>query len=163
MADEVEATTAEAGQKNTAATEVKPFEAIESQEALDRIIQTRLAREQAKYSDYDELKARAGKYDEIEESSKTELQKMLERAEKAEKQSAIDAAAISRMQVIAEYSIPRDYQDLVTGDSVEAMKAQAEKVQKLVAPRGPYVPVEGQKPVDSPRSNDWLRDQIQKR
>ncbi|MGV0395887.1 hypothetical protein ACUY3K_07265 [Corynebacterium uberis] len=41
-----------------------------TQDDLDRIIEARLARERAKYAGYDELKAKAKKYDEAEDAKK---------------------------------------------------------------------------------------------
>ena len=52
------------------------FQPITSQEDLDRRIGDRLARERAKFGDYDDLKAKAAKYDEADAASKTELQKL---------------------------------------------------------------------------------------
>ena len=46
-----------------------------TQAELNAIVEARLARERDKYADYDSLKEKAGKYDEAEESKKTELQK----------------------------------------------------------------------------------------
>lgn len=51
-----------------------------TQEELNSIVSDRLRRESAKYSDYEELKQKAQKLDEIEESSKSELQKATEKA-----------------------------------------------------------------------------------
>ena len=52
------------------ANEKTEFEPITSQEQLDGILKGRLAREReqaaAKYADYDELKAKAAKFDEAE-------------------------------------------------------------------------------------------------
>jgi len=56
-----------------------------SQEDLDRIVKDRLARQKSQFGDYDDLKAKASKFDEIEEASRSELEK----AQKA----AADAAA----------------------------------------------------------------------
>ena len=55
-----------------------------NQSELDAIISDRLKREREKYADYDALKEKATRLDEIEEASKTELQKATERAEKLE-------------------------------------------------------------------------------
>ena len=49
-----------------------------TQAEMDAIIGDRLARERAKYADYAEVKAKAAKYDEVEEANKTELQKAVE-------------------------------------------------------------------------------------
>lgn len=55
-----------------------------TQADLDRIVESRLARERAKYEGFDELKAKAAKLDELEQANLTELQKATARAEKAE-------------------------------------------------------------------------------
>lgn len=52
------------------------FKPIGSQEELDRRVGERLARERAKFADYDDLKAKAEKFDEAEAATKTELQKL---------------------------------------------------------------------------------------
>lgn len=52
------------------------FTPITSQEDLDRKLGERLARERSKYADYDDLKAKAAKFDEADAASKTELQKL---------------------------------------------------------------------------------------
>ena len=49
-----------------------------TQSEMEAIIGERLKRERAKYADYSEVKAKAAKYDEAEEASKTELQKAVE-------------------------------------------------------------------------------------
>ena len=88
-----------------------------TQAELDAIVGDRLKRERAKYADYDEFKAKAAKFDEAEEASKSELQKAVEerdrykaeleklaaereRAEKVAKVAAekgVDAALLARM------------------------------------------------------------------
>ena len=55
------------------------FEPLTSQEALDRIVTSRLARERAKYADYEELKGKAARLDQLEAESKSELQREQER------------------------------------------------------------------------------------
>lgn len=57
-----------------------------TQSQVDAIVQDRVQRERAKYSDYDELKAKASKVDQLEEAQKTELQKAIDRAEAAERE-----------------------------------------------------------------------------
>lgn len=53
-----------------------------TQAEMDAIIGERLKRDRAKYADYDELKAKAAKYDEAEEANKSELQKAVEERDK---------------------------------------------------------------------------------
>ena len=64
------------------------FKPVESQEALDKIIEHRLARERAKYSDYDDLKTKASKLDEIEDAKKTDAQRSAEKIAEAIKAAA---------------------------------------------------------------------------
>lgn len=155
--------TANAGEQSTEQPETHGFEPIASQEALDKIIQARLARERSRYADYDELKARAAKYDEVEEASKSEIQKAIERAEKAEKELQAKAAESERLRVIAKHSIPEDYQDLITASDIEGMESQALKIQELIKPKGPVVSTEGKQPSTLPGATDWLREKLQQK
>lgn len=77
-------------------------------------------------------KSAAEKLAEIEEASKTEAQKLAERAEKAEKALAEAQAEALRNSVLAQYSIPADYHEFVVGATEEELVAKAEKVQKLI-------------------------------
>lgn len=54
------------------------FNPITSQDEFDHRIGDRLARERAKFADYDALKEKAAKFDEVDAASKTELQKLQE-------------------------------------------------------------------------------------
>ena len=82
-----------------------------TQSQLEAIVQERLDRERAKYSDYEDVKAKAQKYDEAEEANKTELEKATEKAtalqakldamEKAEKIRSIKAKAAEETGVPA--------------------------------------------------------------
>ena len=151
--------TADAGEQSTGqAVSDSTFEPITSQEGLDKIVQTRLARERSKFSDYEELKAKAAKLDEAEESSKSEIQKAIERAEKAERELQSQSVESERLRVI-----PADYQDLITAGDAEGMEAQALKIQQLVKPRGPIVSTEGKQPSSTPSASDWLREKFQTR
>ena len=62
------------------ATEPKTF----TQEQVDKIVQERLKRAKSeKPADYDELKAKAAKLDELEDAQKSELERITEQAAKA--------------------------------------------------------------------------------
>ncbi len=62
-------------QGTTQAPSGADYKPPETQEALDRIIGERVARERAKYADYTDLKAKAQRLAEIEEAGKSEAQK----------------------------------------------------------------------------------------
>jgi hypothetical protein len=63
------------------------FTPVTSQEQFDRMVQDRIAREQKKFADYDDLKAKAGKYDELEAKNQSELEKANARAAKLEREA----------------------------------------------------------------------------
>lgn len=62
------------------ATEAPSFKPIESQEELDQVISKRLARERKKFSDYEDLKAKAEKLNEIEQANLTDTEKAVAEA-----------------------------------------------------------------------------------
>ncbi|RZT66743.1 hypothetical protein [Leucobacter luti] len=68
-----------------------------TQEELNAIISARLDRERGKFADYDDVKAKAARLDELEEKNRTDLEKAEARAVAAEKviadREAADAAA----------------------------------------------------------------------
>ena len=84
----------------------KPYVAPATQADLDRIIESRLARERAKYEGFDELKAKATKFDEIEQANLTELQKATARAEKAEAEAEEARLMMLRHEVAAANNLP---------------------------------------------------------
>lgn len=55
-----------------------------TQADIDRVVQERLARERSKFGDYDDLKAKAAKLDELEAENQSVLEKAQTRAEQAE-------------------------------------------------------------------------------
>ena len=133
--------TADAGEQ--VEQEAQGFKAPASQEELDRIVQKRIDRERSKFSDYDELKAKAARLSELEESQKSELEKAQERAERAERALAEASATAVRAEVAAEKGVPVA---LLSGDSREALIASAEALLAFrdeTARKGNYVPSEG--------------------
>jgi hypothetical protein len=82
------------------------FAPITTQEDFDNAIGARLNEERAKFVDYDEAKSKAAKFDELEEQSKTELQRATDAHAKAEDENAQlkSALAMARIEgrVIAE-------------------------------------------------------------
>ena len=108
-----------------------------TQTDIDRIVQDRLAREREKYVDYDALKEKAAKLDEIEEASKSELQKATERA--AALQGELDALKnaeklrLMREKVAKDTGVPAT---LLTGDSEDACKTHAKQILEFSRPAG---------------------------
>ena len=108
-----------------------------TQEEVDAIINGRFGRMMEKYKDYDDLKAKAAKLDELEEASKSELQKATERATAL--QNELDAlknaekVRVMREKVAHDTGVPAG---LLTGDSEEACKEQAKQILEFSKPSG---------------------------
>src|SRR5690606_29774680 len=99
------------------------FEPIASQEALDKIVQARIARERAKFADCEELKAKAAKLAEFEESQKSEAEKVAERLAAAERRAAELESQVARTEVAAAKRVPAE---LLTGSTREEFEASAD-------------------------------------
>ncbi|PYY32361.1 hypothetical protein [Curtobacterium sp. MCBD17_030] len=116
--------------------ELKTGETIITQSEVDRIVKERVARERAKYADYDELKAKA-------DGAKTVEQKL---ADLEGKYSAAEARAI-RSDIAAKHGISAEDRDLfLTGTDEATLTAQAERLAAREADRkknGNVAPKEG--------------------
>ena len=108
-----------------------------TQDEVNAIVGKRLAEEKGKYADYDVLKAKALKFDEAEEASKTELQKATERATALETElnglKKAEEIRVMRENVAKETGIPSN---LLTGTNEDECKAQAEAIKAYAQPSG---------------------------
>lgn len=128
-----------------------------TQAQLDAIVADRLARERQKYADYDTLKDKADKFDAAAEANKSELQKATEKADELQKKlddlTKANKLRELREKVAGEMKVPAN---LLTADTEEALKAQAQSIIEYARP-GSYPTVKdggevhntgGQKPRD---------------
>ena len=137
-----------------------------TQAEVNQIVSDRLTREQAKFADYADLKAKAAKFDEIEEANKTELQKANERAEalQGELDGLKKAEALRQMRetVANETGVPAK---LLTGETKEACAAQAQAIMEFAKPAAyPSIKDGGETTVTTTKTNrqmfaDWLNAQ----
>lgn len=138
MEADPDASTAPAGEPNTdPAPKAEEFKAPASQEELDRIIQGRLDRERKRFGDYDDLKARAARLDEIEEANKTEAQKTADRLAELERVNAELSTAKLRSDVAADKGVPAG---LLTGATKEELEASADALIEFRGEQKPAVP-----------------------
>lgn len=118
-----------------------------TQDEVNAIVGKRLAEEKGKYADYEEIKAKAAKFDEAEEANKSELQKAVERANNLEAELAglkkSEEVRQTREKIATETGIPAH---LLTGDTEEACKAQAEAIKAYATPTYPKVKDSGEVP-----------------
>lgn len=124
-------------------TQGAPAEKTFTQSEMDAILGDRLKRERAKYADYNDLKAKAAKFDEAEAASKSELEKAVERAEKAEQaladiKAAAEVAAL-RAEVAREKGVDAE---LLRGTTREELEEHADAIKAFAgnAPRFGSVP-----------------------
>lgn len=79
-----------------------------------------------------ENKTAAEKLAEIEESKKSETQKLQEQLAELQSRAATAERDRERLAIIARHGIPEDYQDLVQGADADALEASAAKVKSLI-------------------------------
>lgn len=150
-------------QENTENTPERTF----TQKEMNAIIGERLERERAKYADYNDLKAKAEKFDAAEEAAKSDLQKATERADelKAQLDSLKKEKAVReiREKVSKETGVPVA---ALSGEDEESCKAQAKAIMEYAHPEGyPQVPDKGEVIHTGKKSNrdlfsDWMNQNI---
>lgn len=117
-------------------TEPKTF----TQDELNAIVRDRVKREREAHADYAELKEKADKLDKLEEASKSEIQRVTERAEKLQQEldtiKQAEKIRAIRSTVAKETGIP---EHLLTGDTEEDCRAQAEAIKAFATPTYPQV------------------------
>ena len=143
-------------QENPNAETPKTF----TQEEVNNIIAERLNRASSKYSDYEDLKKKAEEFDKLQEANKSELQKATERAAALEselttlkRQNEVQAI---RQKVSNDTGVPVS---LLTADTEEACKAQADAINAYAAPNNDYPKVKDGGEVNGVPKNS-TRDQF---
>lgn len=130
MADEGEAT--EGGKTSGETPAAKQFEPINSQDDLNRVIAERIQRERAKFADYDDLKTKASRFDELDQKNKSELEKATERAAALEAERDAQRSAALRWRVAAKHGITDEDAELyLTGLDEETLTRQAARLADL--------------------------------
>ena len=136
-----------------------------TQAEVDAIIGDRLKRDRARYADYDTLKEKAEKFDQMEEASKSELQKAVERGDALQKEldamKSANAIRDIRAKVSEDTGVPAS---LLTATTEEDCREQAKTILEFANPKYPSVRDGGelQNPVTNKKTrdqfNDWLRE-----
>jgi hypothetical protein len=99
-----------------------------TQADVDRMIESRLAREKGKKpDDYDELKAKAAKLDEQEAQNKTELERERDLRKAADLERDKAKADVVRFEIAAEKGVKPRY---ITGSTREELEASADEYLK---------------------------------
>lgn len=127
---------AEAGNETTKTPETGNESKTFTQEEVNKIIGERLAKEKSRYADYDDIKAKAAKYDKQEEANMSELEKAQKTANKykqeLESYKKSEKLHEVRSKVSKETGVP---EDMLYGETEEECKLQAEKILKFSKPQ----------------------------
>lgn len=99
-----------------------------TQAELNKIIADRVARERAKFGDYGDLKQKAAKFDELDQASKTEQERLTERATAAEKRAAELEIRALRLEVAAENGLTTAQAKRLVGETREELEADAKEL-----------------------------------
>lgn len=146
------------------ATQDAPKEKTFTQADVDRIVTKRLS----DFADYDELKAKAEKFDAAEEANKSELEKAIEKANKLQTElddlQKRDQIRAVRDEVSKNMGVPAS---LLTGSTLEECEAQAKAIAEYKAQSSPAYPTvkDGGDPhIEVKRTTrdqfaDWLNSQ----
>lgn len=140
------------------------FEPITSQEDLDKRLGERLARERAKYGDYDDLKKKAAAHDKALEDAKSDADKAIDAARKEGETTAQEranarlvAAEARALAAEAKFRNPSlavkavDLKGIAVNDDGEPDAAAIKAKLKELSDADPYLVDDGKKP--APKSD----------
>ena len=107
-----------------------------SQDEVDTIVQKRLERQSAKYADYDELKDKVSKIDELKTAHTSEIAELKEQLAKATASSAKAKLETAKEKAMREFKVKDSLAEFVTGTTEEEIRARAEKLSHETVPGG---------------------------
>lgn len=144
------------------------FQPITSQDDLNRIIGERVARAKAKFADYEDVKAKAARLDELEQASKSEADKVADRIAALERELETTRSGAMRARVQAKFGIADEDADLfLTATDEATLTKQAERLaertadRKKTGSRDPFAGRTPSKPGDDPM-RDFARQLIKR-
>lgn len=139
------------------------WKAPASQEELDSIVESRLARERKRYEGFDEYKAKAEKFDQAQQASKSDIEKATERAQKAEADLAASQQLALRSEIALTKGLTPTQAKRLVGSTREELEADADELlkdlgdQRPPAPRAPQQKTKQTSPKDDPERDFALR------
>lgn len=119
-------TTPEGGTSTQDPTAGQPADRSFTQADVDRIVQERLARDRARFSDYDELRRAADELAELKAKDETELQAAVRRAETAERERDETKGIALRLQVAIDKGLTPVQAKRLVGKTREELEADAD-------------------------------------
>ena len=99
-----------------------------TQADLDRIVADRLAREKAKFADYDEAKAKAAELDKLRESEKSDLEKLQGTPEEILGELSRTQNELRISRAITKHNLSPEDAEFLSGETDEEVEAKAAKL-----------------------------------
>lgn len=127
---------------------VEVSEKILPQSEVDGIIEKRLERERGKYSDYDDLKAKASKVDSITSDYESKLKEKDTKIGELSTEVTSAKLGVTKIKIASEFKLSDEAQEFLTGDSEDKLREQAEKLSKVGGGKKVVITKKG-KPVDN--------------
>lgn len=159
MSEEVQAevtTESPAGSLSTEAPEEVTTQASQEDTLGEKGLAALKSEREARKAAEKQLAAFQARIDEVEAAERTELENANHQLEKAKAEAATAKAELDKLRVMQDTGLPADMAEFLTGDSVEALTEQAEKLKAATAnastteKRSPAAdPSQGAKPNDA--------------
>lgn len=105
-----------------------------TQDEVNNLIAREKGQIQRKYEGYDELKAKADKFDELEHASKSDLEKVAGERDTLKGELEPTRAENLRLRVAIDKKLPAELVDRLRGSTKEEIEADADELMKLVEP-----------------------------
>ena len=145
------------GTTSTAGDEFKP---ITSQDEFNRAIADRINRERGKFADYDDLRAKAARLNEIEQANQSEIEKANNRAAAAEEKAAKVPELVAdalRAHLVEIHKVPAEKAELfLTATDPTLLLRQVTALVGETKKQGNHVPREGG--TNPPPAGDEMRE-----
>lgn len=99
-----------------------------TQAEVDKLIDQRIARERTKYSDYDDLKAKAQRLKEAEDADKSEIDKLKDRLSESESRASKAESEALRTTVASQKGLTANQAKRLSGSTKEELESDADEL-----------------------------------
>lgn len=104
------------------------FTPITSQEQLTRIIGERIGKVRSQFADYDDMKAKAGKLDALEQANKSEIEKLAEERDAEKARADATSNELTRLFVAHNLGLTPAQAKRLVGTTKEELEADAAEI-----------------------------------
>lgn len=130
MSEGTDTNASQDGKQTTDATSADGFRPITSQEDFEARLKDRLTRERAKFADYDDLKAKASKVDELEAAAQAKVEEAVAALTAAQAEADQAKTEAMRFRIAVQHGITTvdDIELFLTGTDEETLTNQAKRL-----------------------------------